>query len=105
VRIVPKRMGAGACCIRETLDGGASVVIGLEAHLLPAPLGAHGRADALEIDGQLMARGRAAWRMEVALAAAPALVVRLGAAGFAERARRKLLITEAAALADLDVRP
>jgi NAD+ kinase len=56
---------------------------------------------ALEIDGQLMARATAGWRMEVAPAAAPALVVRLGAAGFAERARRKLPITDGAAVADL----
>jgi NAD+ kinase len=56
---------------------------------------------ALEIDGQLMARATAGWQTEVALAAAPALVVRLGAAGFAARARRKLPITDGAAVADL----
>jgi NAD+ kinase len=56
---------------------------------------------ALEVDGQLMARATAGWRMEVAPAAAPALVVQLGAAGFAERARRKLPITDGAAVADL----
>jgi NAD+ kinase len=56
---------------------------------------------ALEVDGQLMARATAGWRMEVALTATPALVVRLGAAGFAERARRKLPITDGAAVADL----
>jgi NAD+ kinase len=56
---------------------------------------------ALEVDGQLMARATAGWRMEVALTAAPALVVQLGAAGFAARARRKLPITDGAAVADL----
>jgi NAD+ kinase len=55
----------------------------------------------LEIDGQLMTRAKPGWLVEVAAAAAPALVVRLGAAGFAERARRKLLISDATALSDL----
>jgi NAD+ kinase len=81
-----------------------SVVLGPDERLRIEVLPSSAPVD-LEIDGQLMARGRAGWRMEVALAATPALVVRLGAAGFAERARRKLLITEAAALADLDVHP
>ncbi len=35
--------------------------------------------------------------------ATPALVVRLGSAGFAERARRKLGITDPANLADYDL--
>jgi hypothetical protein len=37
----------------------------------------------------------------VAPASAPALVVRLGAAGFAERARQRRLVTDAAAVGGL----
>jgi NAD+ kinase len=54
----------------------------------------------LEVDGRFVARAKPGWLIEVAPARVPALVVRLGAAGFAERARRKLLITDAAAVAD-----
>jgi len=55
----------------------------------------------LEVDGQSVARAKPGWLMEVAPAAAPALVVRLGAAGFAERARQRRLVTDAAALGSL----
>jgi hypothetical protein len=55
----------------------------------------------LEVDGQQVARAHPGWLMEVAPAAAPALVVRLGAAGFAERARRRRLITDAGGLGGL----
>jgi hypothetical protein len=41
--------------------------------------------------------------MEVTPNPSPALVVRIGPAGFAERARRKLGITDPAALADFDL--
>jgi NAD+ kinase len=58
---------------------------------------------ALEVDGRLVAQVDPGWSMEVAPAARPALVVRLGSAGFAERARRKLGITDPAALADFDL--
>jgi NAD+ kinase len=74
-----------------------SVVLGhderLDIEVLPssAPV-------ALEIDGHLVARATPGSLVEVAPAAVPALVVRLGAPGFAERARRKLLISDAAAL-------
>ena len=74
-----------------------SVVLGhderLDIEVLPssAPV-------TLEIDGHLVARATPGSLVEVAPAAVPALVVRLGAPGFAERARRKLLISDAAAL-------
>jgi NAD+ kinase len=58
---------------------------------------------ALEVDGRLMAEVQPGWTMEVAPNPWPALVVRLGSAGFAERARRKLGITDPAALADHDL--
>jgi NAD+ kinase len=58
---------------------------------------------ALEVDGQLMAEVQPGWSMEVAPNPWSALVVRLGSAGFAERARRKLGITDPAALADYDL--
>ena len=58
---------------------------------------------ALEVDGQLMAEVQPGWSLEVAPNPWPALIVRLGAAGFAERARRKLGITDPAALADYDL--
>jgi NAD+ kinase len=58
---------------------------------------------ALEVDGQLMAEVQPGWSLEVAPNRWPALVVRLGSAGFAERARRKLGITDPAALADYDL--
>jgi NAD+ kinase len=59
---------------------------------------------ALEVDGQLMAELEpGSTSLEVAPNPWPALLVRLGAAGFAERARRKLGITDPAALADYDL--
>jgi NAD+ kinase len=58
---------------------------------------------ALEVDGQLMTEVQPGFSMEVAPNPWTALVVRLGSAGFAERARRKLGITDPAALADYDL--
>jgi NAD+ kinase len=58
---------------------------------------------ALEVDGRLLAEVLPGWRMEVSPHERPALVVRLGSAGFAERARRKLGITDPAGLADFDL--
>ena len=58
---------------------------------------------ALEVDGQLITEAQPGWGMEVAPNPWSALVVRLGSAGFAERARRKLGITDPAALADYDL--
>src|SRR5919204_2514441 len=58
---------------------------------------------ALEVDGQLMAEVQPGWSLEVAPNPWAALIVRLGSAGFAERARRKLGITDPAALADYDL--
>jgi NAD+ kinase len=58
---------------------------------------------ALEVDGRLMAEVQPGWSMEVAPNPRPALIVRLGSAGFAERARRKLGIVDPAALADYDL--
>jgi NAD+ kinase len=58
---------------------------------------------AVEVDGQLVTEVDPGWTMDVAPAPRPALVVRLGEAGFAERARRKLGITDPAGLADFDL--
>jgi NAD+ kinase len=58
---------------------------------------------ALEVDGQLLARLERGEAITVAPNETPALVVRLGSAGFAERARRKLGITDPANLADFDL--
>jgi NAD+ kinase len=58
---------------------------------------------AVEADGQLVAQVQPGWSMQVAPNPKAALVVRLGAGGFAERARRKLGITDPAALADFDL--
>jgi NAD+ kinase len=58
---------------------------------------------AVEVDGQLLVEAQAGWNVEVTPNPWPALVVRLGSAGFAERARRKLGITDPAALADFDL--
>src|SRR5919204_5657791 len=58
---------------------------------------------AVEIDGRLMFEVEPGWSIEVAPHASPALVVRLGSAGFADRARRKLGITDPAGLADFDL--
>jgi NAD+ kinase len=58
---------------------------------------------ALEADGQLMTQVQPGWRMQIMPNPWSALVVRLGSTGFAERARRKLGITDPAALADFDL--
>jgi NAD+ kinase len=58
---------------------------------------------ALEVDGRLLTQVEPGWSMEVTSNPSPALVIRLGSAGFAERARRKLGITDPAALADFDL--
>jgi NAD+ kinase len=58
---------------------------------------------ALEVDGRLLAQVEPGWSMEVAPNPWSALVIRLGSAGFAERARRKLGITDPAGLADFDL--
>jgi NAD+ kinase len=58
---------------------------------------------ALEVDGRLMTEVQPGWSLAVAPNPSPALVVRLGSAGFAERARRKLGIVDPAALADYDL--
>jgi NAD+ kinase len=58
---------------------------------------------AVEVDGQLLLEAAPGWNVEVTPNPWPALVVRLGSAGFAERARRKLGITDPAALADFDL--
>ena len=58
---------------------------------------------AVEVDGRLLAEVEPGWSLEVTPNPWPALVVRLGSAGFAERARRKLGITDPAALADFDL--
>ena len=58
---------------------------------------------AVEVDGQLLGQAETGWNVEVTPNPWPALVVRLGSAGFAERARRKLGITDPAALADFDL--
>jgi len=57
----------------------------------------------LEVDGRLVAQVQPGWGMLVQPHADPAQVVRLGSAGFAERARRKLGITDPAAIADFDL--
>jgi NAD+ kinase len=58
---------------------------------------------ALEVDGRLMARLDRGGSVTVSPHNTPALVVRLGSAGFADRARRKLGITDPANLADYDL--
>jgi NAD+ kinase len=58
---------------------------------------------ALEVDGQLLTQVEPGWSMEVVPNPRSALVIRLGSAGFAERARRKLGITDPAGLADFDL--
>ena len=57
---------------------------------------------AVEVDGQLLVQAEPGWKVEVTPNPWSALVVRLGSAGFAERARRKLGITDPAALANFD---
>jgi NAD+ kinase len=58
---------------------------------------------ALEVDGQLVTQVQPGWSLEVAPHTVPAQVVRLGAAGFAHRARRKLGIMDPAAIADFEL--
>jgi len=58
---------------------------------------------AVEADGQLVTQFAPGWTMRIAPHPSAALVVRLGAAGFAERARRKLGIRDPAGLADFDL--
>ena len=58
---------------------------------------------ALEVDGQLLGRLERGESITVAPNDTSALVVRLGSAGFAERARRKLGIRDPANLADYDM--
>jgi NAD+ kinase len=58
---------------------------------------------AVEVDGRLVAEVEPGWSMAVAPATQPALVVLLGETGFAERARRKLGISDPAGLADYDL--
>ena len=70
--------------------------LGIEVLPTSAPI-------AVEVDGQLVSEVAPGWSIEVAQASDPALVVRLGEAGFAERARRKLGITDPAGLADFDL--
>ena len=70
--------------------------LGVEVLATSAPV-------ALEVDGRLMAHlGRGA-TITVSPHNTPARVVRLGSAGFADRARRKLGITDPANLADYDL--
>ena len=57
---------------------------------------------AVEVDGQLLAEADPGWSLDITPNPWSALVVRLGSAGFAERARRKLGITDPAALANYD---
>jgi NAD+ kinase len=70
--------------------------LGIEVLPTSAPI-------AVEVDGQLLSQVDPGWSIEVAQAPDPARVVRLGEAGFAERARRKLGITDPAGLADFDL--
>jgi NAD+ kinase len=58
---------------------------------------------ALEIDGQLITQVEPGWATEITPHPLPARIVRLGAAGFARRARRKLGITDPAAIADYEL--
>jgi NAD+ kinase len=75
---------------------GAEENLGIEVLASSAPV-------ALEVDGRLTAEVQPGWSMAVTPNPSPALVVRLGPGGFAERARRKLGITDPAALADFDL--
>jgi NAD+ kinase len=58
---------------------------------------------ALEVDGRLLVQAAPGWNVEITPNPWPALFVQLGSAGFAARARRKLGITDPAALADFDL--
>jgi NAD+ kinase len=70
--------------------------LGVEVLPTSAPL-------ALEVDGRLAGHAEVGAMLEITSAPASARVVRLGADGFARRARRKLGITDAAGLADFDL--
>ena len=74
---------------------GAEESLGVEVLPASAPV-------AVEVDGQLLVEAEPGWTVEVTPNPWSALVVRLGSAGFAERARRKLGITDPAALANYD---
>jgi NAD+ kinase len=56
-----------------------------------------------ERDGQLLGHAEAGARFEICALPDAASIVRVGPGGFAERARRKLGITDPAALADFDL--
>ena len=75
-----------------------AVVLGSEETLGVEVLPSSGTI-ALEVDGRLIAAVEPGLRMAISPAERPSLVVRLGSAGFAERARRKLGITDPAAIA------
>ena len=74
---------------------GAEEGLGVEVLSNSAPV-------AVEVDGQLLVQADPGWTVEITPNPWPALVVRLGSAGFAERARRKLGITDPASLANYD---
>ena len=74
---------------------GAEERLGVEVLPNSAPV-------AVEVDGRLLVQAEPGWSVEITPNPWPALVVRLGSAGFAERARRKLGITDPAALANYD---
>ena len=74
---------------------GAEESLGVEVLPNSAPV-------AVEVDGQLLVQADPGWSVEITPNPWSALVVRLGSAGFAERARRKLGITDPAALANYD---
>ena len=74
---------------------GAEEGLGVEVLPNSAPV-------AVEVDGQLLVQADPGWTVGITPNPWPALVVRLGSAGFAERARRKLGITDPAALANYD---
>jgi NAD+ kinase len=74
---------------------GAEERLGVEVLPNSAPV-------AVEVDGQLLAEADPGWTLDIVPNPWPALVVRLGSAGFADRARRKLGITDPAALANYD---
>ena len=79
-----------------------AVVLGDGERLGVEVLASSGRV-ALEVDGQLVDTVEPGWEMEITPNATPARIVRLGPGGFAERARRKLGITDPAALADFEL--
>ena len=74
---------------------GAEERLGVEVLPSSAPI-------AVEVDGRLLVEAEPGWNVEITPNPWPALFVRLGSAGFAERARRKLGITDPAGLANFD---